>query len=113
ARVIIECAFGRLKARFPSLHRLGAVEDMKDLYRAVEAMMVLHNMCYDLHDRVDGSVDELTQSRVDNGEDAYDYVAQESDSEDGDVEEHMIEDGNLLQEGKVFRNWCLDKICPT
>ncbi|KAG9102107.1 hypothetical protein FS749_015690 [Ceratobasidium sp. UAMH 11750] len=85
ARVIIERTFGQLKGRFPALHRLGVVQDMMELYRAVEAMMVMHNMCFDLHDRADGFVDAITQSCMDNGEEAYDYVAQEPDITEFDV----------------------------
>ncbi|KAG8740986.1 hypothetical protein FRC10_003492 [Ceratobasidium sp. 414] len=112
ARVIIECTFGRLKARFPSLHRLGAVEDMKDLYRSIEAMLILHNMCYDLHDRPDGFVDSFTQLRIENGETVYDYVAQESSSSDDDDEGGLVEEEDVLNEGRRLRNRYLDTLCP-
>ncbi|KAG8731119.1 hypothetical protein FRC10_002013, partial [Ceratobasidium sp. 414] len=102
ARVTIERAFGRLKARFPALKRLGPTEDMSDLYRAIEALMILHNMCFDLHDRPDGQVDDFVQDRIDNGEEIYDYVEQEEDLPE-------------LAEGQAalaFRNRCMDLICP-
>ncbi|KAF8608129.1 hypothetical protein BDV93DRAFT_403583, partial [Ceratobasidium sp. AG-I] len=45
ARIVVEWTFGRLKARFPALRKLGAARDMNDIYRAIEAMMILHNIC--------------------------------------------------------------------
>jgi hypothetical protein len=51
---VVMWAFGRLKSRFPALKKMGAVSDIKDMYRAVQAMMVVHNLCYDLGDRPDG-----------------------------------------------------------
>ncbi|KAF8593744.1 hypothetical protein BDV93DRAFT_412655, partial [Ceratobasidium sp. AG-I] len=52
-RIVVEWAFGHLKARFPALKRLGAVRDMGDIYRAIEAMMIVHNMCFQLGDAPD------------------------------------------------------------
>lgn len=49
-RALVEQAFGRLKARFPSLKEIGTPDDMRELYNAVAAMMVLHNLCIDLND---------------------------------------------------------------
>ncbi|KAG9081987.1 hypothetical protein FRC06_005296 [Ceratobasidium sp. 370] len=54
ARIVVEWAFGRLKGRFPALKRLGAVRDMADIYRAIEAMMVVHNLCHEFSDAPDG-----------------------------------------------------------
>jgi hypothetical protein len=51
---VVEWAFGQLKARFPSLKKLGMVSDMGDIYQAIEAMMVIHNICYDLGNSPDG-----------------------------------------------------------
>ncbi|KAG9085039.1 hypothetical protein FS749_004735 [Ceratobasidium sp. UAMH 11750] len=70
-------------------------------------------MCYDLHDRVDGLTDNFTQSRIERGEDAYDYVAQQSDLSDVEREENQAGEEDLQEDGKNFRNRCLDIICPT
>ncbi|KAG8722912.1 hypothetical protein FRC08_000012 [Ceratobasidium sp. 394] len=103
ARVVIERTFGQLKGRFPALKLLGPVENMKELHRAVEAMMVLHNACYDLHDRPDGFVDGFVQSRTDNNQEAYDYVEQGPDLEEMDVNGgEEVFTGNLRQAGLFF-----------
>lgn len=48
-----EHAFGLLKGRFPSLKEMGRHEDIQDLYKAMEAMMIIHNICMDWKDRPD------------------------------------------------------------
>lgn len=45
-RVISEHAFGRLKGRFPSLKDMGHHNNVHDLYKAIEALMILHNICW-------------------------------------------------------------------
>ncbi|KAG8731020.1 hypothetical protein FRC10_002106, partial [Ceratobasidium sp. 414] len=111
ARVVVERAFGRLKARFPALVRLGPTEDMRDLYRAIEAMMILHNICFDLHDQPDGGIDDFIQGRVDNGEEPYDYRAQEAEPRELANDEGVDIDDSLAG-GRVFRDECMDLICP-
>ncbi|KAG8731237.1 hypothetical protein FRC10_001950, partial [Ceratobasidium sp. 414] len=106
ARIVVEWAFGRLKARFPVLKRLGAVRDMKDIYQAIEAMMVVHNMCHQFGDVPDDSHaqdgdDELTGDLDTDVEDELD----EADERDGNVD--------ILRAGREFRLRCLDIICPS
>ena len=48
ARMVIECAFGQLKARFGALHRAMDV-NIHDLPYVIYACFVLHNFC-ELHD---------------------------------------------------------------
>lgn len=50
-RIISEHAYGRLKGRFPGLKALGTHHDINDCYKAIGALLVLHNMCLDLGDR--------------------------------------------------------------
>ncbi|KZT60620.1 hypothetical protein CALCODRAFT_429004 [Calocera cornea HHB12733] len=50
-RIIIEHAFGDLKGRFRSLCDLGTMDNMEELYKVIEAMLVLHNICIILGDR--------------------------------------------------------------
>ncbi|QRV92652.1 DDE superfamily endonuclease [Ceratobasidium sp. AG-Ba] len=90
ARVVIEHTF---------------VVEMGNLYRAIEALMVLHNMCYDLHDRADGFVDEFIQSRIDNNEEPYDYIEQGPDIAELDVNNGQeVFTGDLRQAGLFFRD---------
>lgn len=49
-RARVEQAFGMLKGRFPALKDFGPTETMQDTYRAVEALMVMHNLCVDMGD---------------------------------------------------------------
>lgn len=46
----IEHAFGLLKNRFPCLKAMGRHNDMKDVHRVVQALMVIHNLCIDWED---------------------------------------------------------------
>jgi len=39
-----------LKGHFPGLKELGGTQDMNGLYNAVEALMVVHNLCISLDD---------------------------------------------------------------
>lgn len=48
-RIKIEHAFGMLKGRFPALRNMPGT-DMKMIYMAVEALMVIHNILVDLND---------------------------------------------------------------
>jgi hypothetical protein len=109
ARIVVEWTFGRLKSRFPALRKLGAVRDINDTYRAIEAMMVVHNMCQNLGDRPHETSAEAEEEEEEEEEEDGDG------DEDGDrderraVEEHHP---TLLAAGRAFRLRCLDKICP-
>ena len=50
-RIVVEHAFGLFKCRFPSLHGMGPHKEIQDIYRTIEALMVLHNMAIDFRDR--------------------------------------------------------------
>jgi hypothetical protein len=52
-RITSEHAFGLLKGRFPSLKEMGRHEDIQDAFKAIEAMMIIHNICIDWNDRPD------------------------------------------------------------
>ncbi len=49
-RIVSEHAFGRLKGRFPSLKDFGPHESILELYMAIEALLILHNLCIDWND---------------------------------------------------------------
>lgn len=119
SRVLVECAFGLLKARFPALNLMGHVSDIKDLYRSIEALMVLHNICHGYHDTVSGLPDEYTQAILDrnerrrrNGEavdedDLYDGVGQLGAEE---IREEGIANEALYRAGCQFRERCMDLV---
>lgn len=54
-RVVVEHAFGQLKGRFPSV-RVMPGWNLDRIYRAIEALMVVHNICVDLRDSVEDIV---------------------------------------------------------
>lgn len=61
ARMVIECAFGRLKARFGALKRPMDI-NLNDLPSVIYACFVLHNYCEAMNDSVDAvSVTEAIQ----------------------------------------------------
>ncbi|KAG8737747.1 hypothetical protein FRC10_007882 [Ceratobasidium sp. 414] len=82
------------------------VHDMNDTYRAIKAMMILHNMCFD-----HGDAPEFSRTHLDDEEDAaiLDDVDQNLDYADDEVEQ-----GNMdsLQAGWAFRERCMATICP-
>lgn len=110
ARVVIERTFGRLKIRFPSLVMMGDVEDLGDLYRAIEAMMVIHNICFDLHDTVSGLADGFTQLNMVLDGNLYNAVGQEPADMDWGQGVNIHEP--LLEAGRAWRMRCMDLICP-
>jgi hypothetical protein len=66
ARMVIECAFGRLKARFGALRRAMDI-NLTDLPFVIYACFVLHNYCEASKDKVDdNSVAEAIQHHREN-----------------------------------------------
>jgi hypothetical protein len=108
---VIERTFGQLKLRFPSLVLIGDIENLDDVYRAIEAMMVLHNMCYDLHDMMSGLPDDFTQLNLaqDDGN-LYDRVGQEPANTDWGEGVNINEP--MLEAGRAWHARCMDLICP-
>ena len=52
-RIASEHAYGLLKGRFLSLKGMGEHKDIQTIYKAIEAMLVLHNICIDWDDHPD------------------------------------------------------------
>lgn len=109
-RIVVEWAFGRLKWRFPALTRLGAAHKIEDIYRVIEALMILHNMCFN-----HGDAPEYSRTRPD-GEESYipdgvddlDY----GDEMEDEIDEVAGDERNLLRAGRVFQERRMDIICP-
>jgi hypothetical protein len=57
ARMVIECSFGRLKARFAALRRPMDI-NLRDLPNVIYACFVLHNYCEACNDTVDHQVEQ-------------------------------------------------------
>jgi hypothetical protein len=108
ARIWVEMTFGRLKARFPSLYCMGVVHNIQDLYRSIEALMVLHNICIDFGDRVDGQygIDAPAQD-----EDAFNdarFAGHQLDLEEEREAEDDID--GLLEQGRAIRDRYLNML---
>lgn len=83
ARTVIECAFGRLKARFRALTRAMDI-NLNDLPFVIYACFVLHNYCEALQEMVDdNSVAEAMQHERDNQPDIEDTIRGESLNPEG------------------------------
>jgi hypothetical protein len=52
-RIASEHAYGLLKGCFLSLKGMGEHKDVQTKYKAIEAMLVLHNICIDWNDHPD------------------------------------------------------------
>lgn len=87
-RIASEHAFGHLKGRFPSLKEMGSHKDIEEMYKAIEAMMTLHNICIDWGDHP---------------EDIWDFDASDSwpDDEDEDNEDLDADVGCQDIEGDI------------
>ncbi|KAF8579607.1 hypothetical protein K439DRAFT_1359267 [Ramaria rubella] len=53
----IEHAFGWLKGRFPALKAMGSANNIQEVHKAVEALMVVHNLCIDMDDHPEDILD--------------------------------------------------------
>jgi hypothetical protein len=50
-RIGVEHAFGMLKGRFQSLKEMGPHADIQEMYKAIEVLLILHNMCIEYGDK--------------------------------------------------------------
>jgi hypothetical protein len=57
-RVVVEHAFGQLKLRFPSLRTMPGW-NLSRIYRAIEALLIIHNICVDRRDVLPLEYEEL------------------------------------------------------
>lgn len=113
-RIYIEHVFGLLKSRFQSLRQLGRHEDIKQAYRVIQALMVIHNLCIDFGDQpMDGGDDtqgNVTQEEDITQEDILGYGGVEMDEA---VQLPEGETAELLrEEGQAKRNAVLDDLFP-
>ncbi|KAG9125565.1 hypothetical protein FRC07_007085 [Ceratobasidium sp. 392] len=108
ARIVVEWVFAQLKSCFPSLKRMGAAKDIDNIYRAIEAMMIIHNICHQLWDTPSDRDAQLTDD-----DDLSDNP--DEDANDSQEAHEILENGNskaLLVQGQAFREHCVDILCP-
>jgi hypothetical protein len=107
-RISVEHAFGILKGRFHSLKDMGPHQEMATVYRVLEAMLILHNMCIQFGDRPEDVwsfelQDELTEAH-ENG----DNVVVDEEEDIPGIETRAY----LKQWGREKRNIILDELFP-
>ncbi len=78
-RIVSEHAYGQLKGRFPGLKAAGKHQDIQDLYKAIEALLILHNICKDWRDRPEDIPDFDPQELDDGGDHSDDEAAEDAD----------------------------------
>jgi len=81
---------------------MGCHDDIQDMYRAIEAMMIIHNICIDWNDKPEDIWDFDAEDRWLDGEDEdEDANVVGSEVVDGDVEVPLHETDNwLLEQGR-------------
>lgn len=114
-RIASEHAFGRLKGRFPSLKEMGSHKNIEDMYKAIEAMMILHNICIDWGDHPEDIWDFDASDNWADDEEIEEVDADVPGCQDieGDVEVPVHEtDGWLLLAGREKRLELLNELFP-
>ena len=113
-RIISEHAYGQLKGRFPGLKAAGQHQDIEDLYKAIEALLVLHNICKDWRDRPE-DIPDFDPRELDNGDD--DEAEQDADEaaiippNNANIPEYETDDW-LKKKGYEKRTLLLDYLFP-
>ncbi|CAK5267076.1 unnamed protein product [Mycena citricolor] len=110
-RISIEHAFGLLKARFPSLRNLGPHKDIQDVYKTIEVLLILHNICLDLQDKPE---ERWSMRPVDERSEDGEPVGgiQSEEDRDDEVPEHET-DHYLKIAGRARRLRWLNCLYPT
>jgi hypothetical protein len=108
-RISVEHAFGCLKLRFRSLQLMGSHDNVDDVWRAIDAMLIFHNLCLRLDDHprylpgyteTAGTMEEDLNAAVDN-------------AVGGPVNIPLVEtDARLREDGYALRDQLLDTVCP-
>jgi len=80
-----EHAYGLLKGRFLSLKGMGEHKDIQTIYKAIEAMLVLHNICIDWDDHPD-TIWQYNSTDIWEGWDGMEDRVDDEDDEDEGME---------------------------
>jgi hypothetical protein len=100
-QIASEHTFGLLKARFPSLKEMGIHRRIQDMYKAIEPLMIIHNICIDWGDRPEDtwnidSADSWSDSEEDDDDETVGgYIV----GGEADVPPHKTENW-LLEQGR-------------
>jgi hypothetical protein len=110
-RIVSEHAFGLLKARFPSLKEMGIHRKIQDMYKAIEAMMIIHNICIDWGDRPEDTWDIDSADSWSDSEEEDDEIVGGIIGGEPNVPPHETEDW-LLEQGRQKRLILMNELFP-
>ncbi|KIY61077.1 hypothetical protein CYLTODRAFT_363352, partial [Cylindrobasidium torrendii FP15055 ss-10] len=112
-----EHVFGLLKGRFPSLRLLDAHSNPEEIYRVIDALIVLHNILLFIGDKLDHI---LSYKDIFSPED--DQLDHDFDLEGSPIGGEMVDDDPDVpphesitwqrEEGFRKRDQLLDEVCP-
>lgn len=120
-RAMVERAFGLWKNRFLSLKEMGGHNEMQEIYRVIEALIVLHNMCIAHGDHPEHIPSLPSEQRTDR---ASDIEPPDLDGDDPiyhiggpEVDVHRPipaheTDEYLKRRGRQFRNAIFNRLVP-
>ncbi|KIO27598.1 hypothetical protein M407DRAFT_23157 [Tulasnella calospora MUT 4182] len=119
-RIEVEHAFGDLKGRFQALKCFGGTDNMPELFRAVEALIILHNICIEFGDQaadIPGfTVDDIYPSGGEGNEDEDIEESQEIMAcvgiANGTRNRPGETDKSMKRRGKALRLDILDIVVP-
>ncbi|KAJ3981565.1 hypothetical protein F5890DRAFT_1534734 [Lentinula detonsa] len=114
-RITVEHAFGCLKLRFRSLQMMGAHENVQDAWRAIDSLMIVHNMCL-YYDDQPAQLDDYSEDIHDDGIGDWDgdilpEMTQNNVGGPADIP-HSERAASLRVEGYRLRNELMDIVCP-
>lgn len=113
-RISVEHAFGQLKGRFLSLRVMGPHDNIQEIYRVMEALIILHNFCIEHNDRPEDIFDYvliLTSEEQDEGDDGDGDFGCEDIRGDANIPAHETE-AWIKAEGYRRRLELLDLLFP-
>jgi hypothetical protein len=126
-RIASEHAYGLLKGRFLSLKGMGEHKDIQTIYKAIEAMLVLHNICIDWNDHPK-NIWQFDSTDIWLGWDGVDNEGEEEEEEEEEAEGNAdigieVIDGDanipeyetaqyLKEEGRRKRQIIFDELFP-
>jgi len=87
-RITVEHAFGRLKGRFRALKEMGPHDDIQEMYKVIEALLILHNFCIDFGDKPEDIWDFDPKDDFDGAEEDLDPDLQDEIEEFEEIPGH-------------------------
>ncbi|KAJ7194554.1 hypothetical protein GGX14DRAFT_377911, partial [Mycena pura] len=113
--ISVEHAFGCLKLCFRSLQMMGAHANVDDVWRAIDALLIMHNMClwYGDHPQsFEEYSDKLGDDRIREVQDEdHDTILSLSSMGAANIPRHETATW-LKQQGIQFQKELLDIVCP-